>query len=87
MIPQIGDTAHTCLSCDWFRFPGPADYEESKAAARLPPLRNRMCRFPGKLVMDKETRSCGCWRNCYSRRERVLALLHLKKLKRRSITR
>ena len=85
MIPRIDDPRHTCLTCDWFRFPSLEDYEKAKAEGRLPPLRNRGCKSP--LPIEVKDGECIRWRNCYSVGDRLKAALHIKRLKRRSIIR
>jgi hypothetical protein len=83
MIPRIDDPHHTCLTCDWFRFPSAEEYQTAKEEGRLPPLRNRMCKGP---PITEFTGVCPHWRNCYSRWMRLKAFLLRRPLRRRGIT-
>jgi hypothetical protein len=85
MIPYIANPQRTCLSCYWFQFPSDTDYEEAKAANRLPPLRNRLCRYDGALTIRAQ--QCQMWRNCYTRWERLKMRLGFLRVRRRSIVR
>jgi hypothetical protein len=85
MIPSINNPQHTCLSCYWFQFPSEQDYTEAKAANRLPPLRNRLCRYDGALTIRYQ--QCQMWRNCYTRWQRLKIRLGLLRVRRRSIVR
>lgn len=85
MIPRIENPKRTCLSCYWFQFPSPSEYEEAERLGRLRPLGNRGCKYPSAIAFREER--CWMWRNQHTLWERFLIFLHIKKPKRRSIVR
>jgi hypothetical protein len=88
MFIPVKNDAFSCKFCYWFQFPSEEElkvYQKLKDEGKIVqvPVRNRTCHFPGKIRLKDGY--CQGFKHAYSKFDRFLSFIGLRRLRRRSI--